>query len=191
MIHDPSANTDENNPADMDDDLSEGLGENLSDVRCDNLSKPETTTGSGITSILKMIEDKRAMLNNAIQEYSELCVQNVELMEANQEYHRESIRPEATKTKMVDMTHAEPYRSETKELENCLQPLSSNFQSHMHRFLRGAVDKVSSAACRLCIWNNDPEPTQRQKQMTDLVKWLGDLWRDSDLYFQDYVGRFR
>jgi len=89
----------------MEDTLSEGLGDNLSDVLRDNPSDPEPTTQSEIASMEKMMQEQREMLNNAIRQNTQLCVQNAELMEANREYRRESIRPEATKTKLFDMTH--------------------------------------------------------------------------------------
>jgi len=85
----------------MEDTLSDGLG--------DNLSKPEPTMQSEIASMRKMMEEQREMLNNAIQQNTQLCVQNAELMEANREYRRESIRLEPAKTKIFDMTHPERY----------------------------------------------------------------------------------
>jgi hypothetical protein len=39
----------------------------------------------------KAMEEQREMLNNAIQQNTQLCVQNAELMEANREHRRESI----------------------------------------------------------------------------------------------------
>jgi hypothetical protein len=91
--------------ADMEDALNDGLGDNLSDVLCDNPSEPEPTTQSEIASMQMTMEEQREMLNNAIQQNTQLCVRNDKLMEANQEYRRESVRPEATKTKFFDMTH--------------------------------------------------------------------------------------
>jgi hypothetical protein len=75
----------------MEDALSDGLGNNVSDVLGDNPSEPESTTQSEIGSMRKMIEEQREMLNNAIQQNTQLCVQNAELMEANREYRSESI----------------------------------------------------------------------------------------------------
>jgi len=72
------------------------------------------------------------MLTNAIQLNTQLCVPNAELMEANREYRRESIRPEATKTKIFDKTHPERYYSEAMELDTFLNTLPSNFLSHTH-----------------------------------------------------------
>jgi len=54
-----------------------------------------------------MMEEQRNMLTNAIEQNTKLCVQHTELMEANGEYHRVSIRPEATKRKIFNMTHPE------------------------------------------------------------------------------------
>jgi hypothetical protein len=56
-----------------------------------------------------MMEEQREMLNNAIQQNTQLSVQNVELMEAKREYSRQSIVPETTKTKTFNTTHPEPY----------------------------------------------------------------------------------
>jgi hypothetical protein len=67
----------------MDDALSNGLGDNLSDVLCDNPREPEPTTPSEIASMRMMMDEQRDMLNNAIQQNTQLCVQNTKLMEAN------------------------------------------------------------------------------------------------------------
>jgi len=75
----------------MDDALSDGLGDNLSDVLGDNPSESEPTTQSEVVSMRKIMEEQREMLNNAIQQNTQLCVQNAELMEANREYCREFI----------------------------------------------------------------------------------------------------
>jgi len=106
-IHDEDNHDDEENTADMEDALSDVLGDNLSDVLGDNPSEPEPTTRSEIASTRKMVEEQREILNNAIQQNTQLCVQNAELMEANREYRRESIRPEAMNTKIFDMTQPE------------------------------------------------------------------------------------
>jgi len=76
---------DEENTAYMEDDLSDGLGDKLSDVLDDNPSEPEPTTQSEIASMRMMMEEQPEMLNNAIQQNSQQCVQNTELMEANRE----------------------------------------------------------------------------------------------------------
>jgi hypothetical protein len=57
----------------------------------------------------RMMEEQRELLYNATQQNTLLSVQNAELMEANQDLQRESIGPEATKTKIFDMTHPERY----------------------------------------------------------------------------------
>jgi len=72
------------------------------------------------------------MLNNAIQQNTQLCLQKAELMEAYQEFRRESIRPEATKTKIFDMTHPDWHCGGGKELDNFLDTLRCSFQSHAH-----------------------------------------------------------
>jgi hypothetical protein len=90
-MHDADDHDDEENPADMEHTLSDGLGYNLNDVLRDNRSEPEPPTQSEITLMRKMIEEQQEMLNNAIQQNTQLCVQNSELMEANWEYCRESI----------------------------------------------------------------------------------------------------
>jgi len=57
----------------------------------------------------KVREEQREMINYAMQLKTELCVQTAEQMEATQEYLRESIRLEATKMQIFDMTHPEWY----------------------------------------------------------------------------------
>ena len=171
-IHDEDDHNNEENTADMEDVMSDGVGDNLSDVLRDDPREPEPTTQSENTSMRKMMEEQREILNNAIQQNTQLCVQNAELMEANQEYRRESIRPEATKTNIFNMTHLERYCGGAKELDIFLDTLRSNFQSHAHLFPHGDPDKVKYAASLLTTWNNHPEPSQRQTQMTDPVGWL-------------------
>jgi len=170
----------------MEDDLSDCLGDNLSDFLGDNPSKPEPTTQYEIASMQKMVEEQQEMLNNALQQNTQLCVQNAEPMEANREYRRKSIRPEATKTKMFDMTHPEQYCTGAKELDNYLDTLRSNFQSHVHLFPHRDPDKVKYAASLLITWNNHSDPAQRQTQMTNPVEWLRDLRRDSDHSLEDF-----
>jgi hypothetical protein len=80
----------------------------------------------------KPMEEQGEMLNNAIQQNTQLYLQNAELMEANREYCRESVRLEATKTKIFNMTHPERYCGGAQELDNFLDMLRSNFQSHAH-----------------------------------------------------------
>jgi len=171
-IDDEDDDDDKENIADMEDALSDALGDNLSDVLGENPSELEPTTQSEITPMRKMMEEQREMLINAIQRNTQLCVQNAELMEANQEYRRESIRPEATKMKIFDTTHPEWYCGGAKELDNFLDTLRSNFQCHVRFFPHGDPDKVKYAASLLSTWNNHPDPAQRQTQMTDPVKWL-------------------
>ena len=90
-MHDENDHNDEENTADMEDDLTDGLGDNLSDILGDNPSEPKPTTQSEIASMRKMMEEQREMLNNAIQQNTQLCVQNAELIEGNREYCRQSI----------------------------------------------------------------------------------------------------
>jgi hypothetical protein len=134
----------------------------------------------------KMMEEQRDMLNNAIQQNTQLCVQIAELIKANREYRRESIRPEATKTKIFDMAHPERYCSGAKELDNILDTLRSNYESHPHLFPHRDSDKAKYAASLLSTWNNHPDPAQRQTQMTDLVELLRDLMRDSYPRLDDF-----
>jgi len=84
------------------------------------------------------------------------------------------------KTKMFDMTNPEQYCSKAKELDNILDTLPFNFQSHAHLFLHGDPDKFKYAASILSTGNNHLDPAQRQTQMTDLVDWLRDLQRETD-----------
>jgi len=169
----------------MQDALSDDLGDNLSDVLGYNPSEPEPTTQSEIASMRKKMEEEREMLNNAIQQNTQRCVQNAELMEANRESRRESVRPEAMKTKILHMTHPERYCGGTTELDDFLDTLPSNVQSHGHVFPHGDLDKVKYAVSLLSTWNNHPDPAQRQTQMTDPVEWLRDLQRDSDPCLED------
>jgi small-conductance mechanosensitive channel len=74
----------------MEDTLSNGLGDNLRDVLGDNPGEPEPTTESEIASMRKMMEEQREMLNNAIQQNTQQCVQNAQVIEGNREYRRES-----------------------------------------------------------------------------------------------------
>jgi hypothetical protein len=108
-IHEKNDCHEEENTADMEDDLSNSLGDNLGDILCDDPSEPEPTTQSAIESMRKIMDEQREMLNHAIQQNILLCIQNAELMEANQEFHGESIRSEATQTKIFDMTHPDQY----------------------------------------------------------------------------------
>jgi small-conductance mechanosensitive channel len=108
-IHEEDGNDDEENTADMEDALSDGLADNLRDVLGDNPCEPEPTIQSEIASIRKMLEEQREMFNNAIQQNTQLCVQNSELMEANREYRRQLIRPEAKKMKNFDRAHPQRY----------------------------------------------------------------------------------
>jgi hypothetical protein len=185
-IHNKDDHDDEENTADMEDAMSDGLGDNLSDILGDNPGEPEPTTQSEIASMRTMMEDQREMLNNAIQQNTQLCMQNAELLEANWEYRRESIRPEATKTKIFNMTHPERYCGGAKELDNFLDILQSDFQSHAHLFPHGDPDKVKYAVSLLSTWNNQPDLAQRLTQMTDPVEWLRDLLRDSDPCLEDF-----
>jgi hypothetical protein len=170
----------------MEDALSDGLGDNLSDILGNNPSEPEPTTQSEVASMRKTMEEQREMLNDAIEQNTQLCVQNGELMEANQEYSSESIRLEATKMKIFHMTHPERYCGRAKEVDNFLDALRSNFQSHAHLFPHGDPDKVKYAASLLSMWKNHRDPAQRQTQMTDPVEWLRDLRRDSDPWLEDF-----
>jgi len=176
--HDEDDHDDDENTADMEDALSDGLG--------DILSEPEPTTLPEIASMRKMIEEQREMLTNAIQQNTQLCVQNAKLMEATWEYCRESIRLEATKTTIFDMTHPEWYCGGPKALDNFLDTLRSNFWFNAHLFPHGDPDKVKYAGSLLSPWNNHPDPAQRQTHSTDPVEWFRDLQRDSDPCLEDF-----
>jgi predicted metal-dependent hydrolase len=108
----------------MEDALTDGLG--------NNLGESEPTTQSEIMSMRKMMEEQQEMLNNTLQQNTHPCVQNAELMEANWEYCGESIPPEANKMKIFNMTHPEHYCGGVKALDNFLDTLQSNYQSHAH-----------------------------------------------------------
>jgi len=120
------------------------------------------------------------MLNNAIQQNTQLCVQNAKQMVANREYRRESIQPVAMKTKIFEMTHPEWYCGRAKVLDIFLDTIRSNFQSHAQLFPHGDPDTVKYTVRHLSTWNNHLNPAQRQTQMTNPVEWLRDLWRHSD-----------
>jgi hypothetical protein len=133
-----------------------------------------------------MMEEQRDVLNNAFQQNTQLCVQNAELIEGNREYRRQCIQPDATKTNIFDMNHLEWYFGGTKEIDNFLDTLGSNFKYHAHFLLHGDTNKVKYAASLLSKWNNHLDTAQRQTQMTDPVEWLRDLQRDSDPSFEDF-----
>jgi hypothetical protein len=126
------------------------------------------------------------MLNNAIQQNTQLCVQKAVLMEAYREYCRESIRPEATKTKIFDMTHPDQFCGGAQVPDSFLDTLRSYFQSHAHLFPQGDPYTVKYTASLLSMWNNHPDPAPRQTLMTDPVKWLRVLRRDSDPWLEDF-----
>jgi len=185
VLRDEDNQDDDENTAVMEQDLSDGQGDDLSAILGDNPSEPEPTMQSEIASMRKMMEEQREMLNNAIQQNTQLCVQNAELMETNREYRRESIGPEPMKMKIFDMTHPERYCGRAKELDNFLDTIRSNFQSHGDVFLHGDPNKVNYAASRLSTWNNHLDPAQRQTQITDPVEWLRDLRRDTSPCLED------
>jgi len=180
-IHTERDHKKEENTANMQDELNNVLG--------DNLSVPEPTTQSKILSMRKIIEEQWDMRNNAIQQNTQQWVQNAEPMEANREYCRESNWPEAMKTKIFNMTHPEQHCSRAKELYNFLDTLRANCHSHEHLLLHGDPDTVQYAATLLSKWNNNADPAQRQTQMTDLVQRYRDTRRDSDpgLIFEAFL----
>jgi len=126
------------------------------------------------------------MLNNAIQQNTQLCVQNAELMEAKWEHRRESIPPEATKTKILGMTHPARFCGGAKELDNFLDTLRSNLKFHAHFFPHGDPDKVKYAASILSTWNKHPHLAERKTPMTIPVEWLRDIRGDSDPCLEDF-----
>ena len=73
---------------------------------------------SEIASMRKMMEEQWTLINNAIHQNIHLCVQQAEVMEANRDYHSESIRREAMKTKSFDMTHPDQYCGGTQQLDH-------------------------------------------------------------------------
>jgi len=111
----------------MEDDMSNCLGDNLCDILGSNASEPKPAMQSEIASMGKMLEEQREMLNNVIQQNTQQCLQNAELMKANREYHRESIGPETMKTKIFDMTNPEWYHTGANKLDNFLDTLQLNF----------------------------------------------------------------
>jgi len=132
------------------------------------------------------MEEQWELLNNAIRLNTQLRLQHAELMEGNREYRRESIWPEGTKTKIFDMTHPKQNRGAAEELDNFLDTLWSNLQSHTHLFPHRDPATVNYAARLLSTWNIHPDPAQRQTQMTDPVEWLRDLRRGTDPRLEDF-----
>ena len=66
-IHHKDDHDHEENTANVEDALSEGLGDNLSNILTDNPREPEPTTHSEIASMRKMMEEQPEMLHNGIQ----------------------------------------------------------------------------------------------------------------------------
>jgi len=97
-IHYESNHADEVNSGDMAGDLCDGFGDNVNYDLGDNPSEPEPSTQCEIACTRKMTEEQREMVNNSIQQNTQLCAQNAELMEPNREYYRESIRVKAMRT---------------------------------------------------------------------------------------------
>jgi len=151
-IFEESDQNDEQITANREDDLSNGLRNNLSNIVGDNVSDHEPPTQSKITSMQHMLEEHWERLNNAIQQNTQLCAQNAKLGGANWEYCRETIRPEATKTKIFHMTHPEWYCAGAKEGDYFLHILWSTFQSHVHLFPPGDPDKVNYKGRLLSPW---------------------------------------
>jgi len=143
------------NTADIDDNHSDGLVNDLSDVLSNYLSEPESTMPSGITSMCKMLEEPQEMLNNAIQQNALLCTQNAELIEVNCESHRESIWTEAMKTKIFNMTGLEQYCGGAKELDNFLDMLWSNYESYVYSCPHGYLEQGKPGARPQRAWRND------------------------------------
>jgi len=84
------------------------------------------------------------------------------------------------KTIIFDMSHPELYYGGAKDLDNFLDTLKSNFQSHVDLFPHGAPDKVQYAASLLSTWNNHPDWARRQTRITYPVELLRDLRSNSD-----------
>jgi len=134
-----------------------------------NLSEPEPTRHSKTASMGNMLEEPHEMVHNAIQQNTQLCVQDAELMEANREYLRTLIQPKTMKTKLFDMTHPDWCCGTAKELDNFLITLPSNFQLHTYLFPDRDPDTVNYAVSLLCTWNTHPYPVQKQTQMANPV----------------------
>jgi len=89
------------------------------------------------------------MVNNAIQQNTQLCVQNAKLMNANRKYRRGFPWPQTKKTKIFNMTHPDKYCSIAEELDYFLDTLQSNFQSHADLFPHGDPDQAKYAVSLL------------------------------------------
>jgi hypothetical protein len=62
--------------------------------------------------------------------------------------------------KILDMTHPELYFVSTMDLDNFLETLRSNFQSHENLFPDRNSEKVENAASFLSTLNNHPDLAQ-------------------------------
>lgn len=154
-IYEANDHLDNENNADMDHELSEGLSKNLSET------DPGPTTESEIDEKRMIMEEQRAMVNNAIQPYTQLWVQNAKRRIANRECCRVSVSPEAMATKMFNTTYLDPYCGIATVLDRCINCVHSNFKSRARLFLDGDPDTIQYVVSFLSTWNYHPDPAQR------------------------------
>jgi len=124
---------------------SDGKGDDLGNILENNLSEPKITRLTEIESMSKMFDEQWEMLNNAIQQNTQLYVQDAKLMKTNQEYRRESIRWEEMNSQIFDLTHPEQYYAGVKEHDYFVDTLRSNFQSHEHLYPLRDTDSLKYA----------------------------------------------
>jgi hypothetical protein len=76
--------------------------------------------------------------------------------------------------------------SGAKGLDQYLEALRSNFNSHDHLFPRGGPDHVTYMISLLDAWSNHQNAALTQTAMTDPAEWTGDLSVESDPCRQDF-----
>jgi hypothetical protein len=91
--------------------------------------------------------------------------------------------PRPNINKMVDPVR---HCGSAKELDQFLDALRLNLNSHGHLFSRGGPDHVKYAISLLDAWSNHQNPVLRQTAMTDPSVWAGDLSAESGPCLQDF-----
>ena len=71
-----------------------------------------------------------------------LCKQTGEQIDAYRKYGRETIQPDASQTKFINMTYPEEYYGGAMELNTLVDKFGSNFWSSLHFFSHGGSDGV-------------------------------------------------
>jgi hypothetical protein len=97
--------------------------------------------------------------------------------------YRSTVGPRPNISKMVDPVR---FCGGAKELDQFLDSLRSNFNSHSHLFPHGGPDHVKYAFSLLDAWSNHQNLTLRQMAMTNPSEWAGDLSAQFDPCLQDF-----